>query len=175
MSDFDGHVIHLHEGSASLQQFVWKNPTQSAYWMRFVFWDQGVAVTGDCGDLLLNPYGAKDSLGWFKGALDSPRYILSKAPSNMKDGLYRYDQDRAKQAVINVLEHCSESERDGFKDLLTEIEGGDICNEHDFQREFYNVSSNFDLPDPRSLSFSTLTILEGSKAFCRAHDLWMPK
>lgn len=71
-------------------EFYLGKPGTSCYSFRLLFRPGMVCVWGDLGEWVLR-HADRNSVGWFRGATDSPDYLLSKVQAGEKEEFYPAD------------------------------------------------------------------------------------
>jgi hypothetical protein len=142
---------HILKQDADVSDFrVWtcKNPKSSFYWYRVIAVPGCLIIQGDVGNRIFTMYD-RDPVGWLRGAINSPDYVMGKCEDKGKDFLV----GEAKALLQNlrdgqetedehgVVDNYVVEENNNLKAKVEEVEEA-WTDEHDadqFSRAYYEA------------------------------------
>lgn len=111
------HVLKQRVSSGDFSIWSCENPDSSFYWYRIVCMPGCIIIQGDVGNRIFSVYD-KDVIGWLRGAIKSPDYVMGKCEDKHKE----FVSDEAKR-ILNEL-------REEHPEIVDEIEDK-WADEHD--------------------------------------------
>lgn len=163
---FVGHAL-TSEGPG---EWRFGRPGTVIYSSRVLFRPGTIIVWGDLGEWVLR-HGNKDSLGWLRGAVQSPDYLLEKVRAGKRERFY--PADAAKLLKDPETEESWGAARVArVREELNGWRGGDFTEE-DWAREWYEAGAD-EVPNVRYPCESALWLIELLRAFVAAEAALAP-
>ncbi len=115
---FKDHVLES-EGEG---RWVCRNPKTWAHGFRLIAGPGVIVVVGDSTDAILRP-SDKDAVGWLRGAVDSPDYVLEKLSGDIREAYEAFYVGDAKLIVDELREQYKGAKGDVVEELDEMAEG----------------------------------------------------
>lgn len=134
-------------------------PGTGIYGFWLLFRPGMVCVWGDLGEWVLR-HGDRDSVGWFRGASNSPEYLCEKTRAGNHEEFYPYE-------AIAHLKELAADDYSPARDALERLgDMEDPLSEHDYREACYHCGVD-DPWDGMKLGSSALWLVEMARLFDR--------
>ena len=78
------HTIKLDADVSDFRVWTCRNPANTFYWYRIISVPGCLIIQGDVGNRIFTMYD-RDPVGWLRGAINSPDYVMGKCEDKEKD------------------------------------------------------------------------------------------
>jgi len=142
------HTLRQDINTPDFKIWICRKPESSFYWYRVIAVPGCLIVQGDVGNRIFTMYD-RDPVGWLRGAVDSPDYVMGKCEDKSKDFLV----GEAKKLIAELRVEEQPEDEDGNTDTsivenneLNKSKADEIeeawSDEHDsyqFSRAYYEA------------------------------------